>query len=175
MADKQHTSGAHKLIQNTRTTSKASTPQVRKKMSKTVEDLAGHQQGFPKGTVKLSEEKSLQKPPAKAMALTLANNDMAEENKWTTVNNKGKSDMEVEEAVQLGEERPEGTLKRKETSNGHTRTTPSLEQRKQFQPTPHHAKQAPKTIRETDFQTAAEQIKLRGATAIEKAMEVVTP
>eukprot|EP00957_Ditylum_brightwellii_P177414 13513351-Ditylum_brightwellii.AAC.1 len=100
---------------------------------------------------------------------------MAEENKWTTVNNKGKLDMEVEEAVQLGEERPEGTQKRKEMSNGHTRTTPSLERRNRFQPMPYHAKQAPKMIKEKDFQTTAEQIKLRGATAIDKATEVVTP
>eukprot|EP00957_Ditylum_brightwellii_P150416 11454009-Ditylum_brightwellii.AAC.1 len=175
MADEQRTSGARKLIQNARTTSKTSTPQVRKKLSKTVEDLAGHQQGFPKGAAKLSEEKSLQKPPADPKVLTLANNDMTEEKEWTTVNNKGKSDMEVEEAAQLGKERPEGTPKRKETSNGHTRTTPSLEQRKRFQPTPYHMKQAPKTIKETDFQTVAEQIKLRGATAIDKATEVVIP
>eukprot|EP00957_Ditylum_brightwellii_P058062 4403336-Ditylum_brightwellii.AAC.1 len=100
---------------------------------------------------------------------------MAEENEWTTVNNKGKSDMEVEEVVQLGKEIPEGTPKRKETSNGHTRTTPSLEQRKQFQSMLYHTKQAPKMIEEKDFQTTAEQIKLRGATAIVKATEVVTP
>eukprot|EP00957_Ditylum_brightwellii_P066839 5072596-Ditylum_brightwellii.AAC.1 len=107
MADKQHTSGEHKSIQKGRSTRKASTPQVRKKLSKTVEDLTGHQQGFLKGAVKLLEEKSLQKPPADAKALTLANNDMAEENEWTTVNNKGKLDMEVDEAVQLSKERME--------------------------------------------------------------------
>eukprot|EP00957_Ditylum_brightwellii_P084509 6426086-Ditylum_brightwellii.AAC.1 len=94
MADDQQTSGKHKSIQNARSISKASTPNVKKKLSKTMEDLAGHQQGLPKGAVKLLGEKSLQKPPADAKALTLANNDTTEENKWTTVNNKGKLDME---------------------------------------------------------------------------------
>eukprot|EP00957_Ditylum_brightwellii_P024527 1851793-Ditylum_brightwellii.AAC.1 len=86
-------------------------------MSKTVEDLAVQQQSFPKGTVKLSEEKSLQKPPADATALTLANIGMADENKWTMVTCKGKSDIEMEEAVQPREQQKEGTPKRKEASN----------------------------------------------------------
>eukprot|EP00957_Ditylum_brightwellii_P110760 8448236-Ditylum_brightwellii.AAC.2 len=107
MADDQQTSSKHKLIQNTRSISKASTPNVKKKLSKTVEDLAGHQQGFPEGTVELSEEKSLQKPPADAKALTLANNNTTEENEWTTVNNKRKLDMEVDKAYKLSKERME--------------------------------------------------------------------
>eukprot|EP00957_Ditylum_brightwellii_P020261 1529230-Ditylum_brightwellii.AAC.1 len=71
MANDQQTSGEHKMIQNARSISKASTPSVKKTLSKTVEDLAGLQQGFPKGTVKLLEEKSLQKPSTDAKALTL--------------------------------------------------------------------------------------------------------
>eukprot|EP00957_Ditylum_brightwellii_P025777 1949838-Ditylum_brightwellii.AAC.1 len=35
-----------------------------KKLSKTVEDFAVNQQCFPEGVVELSDEKSLQKPPA---------------------------------------------------------------------------------------------------------------
>eukprot|EP00957_Ditylum_brightwellii_P170174 12954288-Ditylum_brightwellii.AAC.1 len=66
MADEQQTSGTYKTTQNMRITSNASTPQVKKKLSKTVEDLAGHRQGFPEGAIELSEGKSLQKPPADA-------------------------------------------------------------------------------------------------------------
>eukprot|EP00957_Ditylum_brightwellii_P088355 6730366-Ditylum_brightwellii.AAC.1 len=80
MADEQQTSHKHKSIQNARSITKASTPNVKKKMSKTVEDLDGHQQGFPEGAVKLLKEKSLQKRPVDANALTLANNDTTEEN-----------------------------------------------------------------------------------------------
>eukprot|EP00957_Ditylum_brightwellii_P007325 556086-Ditylum_brightwellii.AAC.1 len=104
MADDQQTFSKHKSIQSARSISKASTPNVKKKLSKTVEDLAGHQQGFPKGAVELLEEKSLQKPPADAKALTLANNDTMEGNEWTTVNNKGKLDMEVDKANKLSKE-----------------------------------------------------------------------
>eukprot|EP00957_Ditylum_brightwellii_P085917 6536358-Ditylum_brightwellii.AAC.1 len=83
MADEQQTSGTHKTTQNVRIMSNARTTLDNEKLSKTVEDLAGHQQGSPEGAVKLLEEKSLQKPPADDTALTLANIDMADENKWT--------------------------------------------------------------------------------------------
>eukprot|EP00957_Ditylum_brightwellii_P082487 6271441-Ditylum_brightwellii.AAC.1 len=53
MANEQRASIAHKRIQNARSISKVRTPSVQKKLSKTVEDLAGHQQGFPEGAVKL--------------------------------------------------------------------------------------------------------------------------
>eukprot|EP00957_Ditylum_brightwellii_P055926 4237668-Ditylum_brightwellii.AAC.1 len=105
MADDQQTPGKHKSIQNVRSITKASTPNVKKKLSKTVEDLAGQQQGFPEGTVELLEEKSLQKPPAGAKALTLANDDTTEENKWTTVNNTRKLAMEVDEAYKQSKEK----------------------------------------------------------------------
>eukprot|EP00957_Ditylum_brightwellii_P008833 670020-Ditylum_brightwellii.AAC.1 len=98
MADEQQTSSKHKLIQNTRSISKASTHSVRKKLSKTVEDLAGVQQGFPKGVVELSEEKSLQKPTADTKALTQANDGTMEENKWTMVNDLGKLAMGIDKS-----------------------------------------------------------------------------
>eukprot|EP00957_Ditylum_brightwellii_P047718 3625074-Ditylum_brightwellii.AAC.1 len=81
----------------------------------------------------------------------------------------------MEEAVQPGEQRKEGTPKRNEMSNGATRTTMSLERRKRFQPKPYHAPQATQPIKEKDFQLAADLIKQRGATAIDTATEVVTP
>eukprot|EP00957_Ditylum_brightwellii_P080573 6128883-Ditylum_brightwellii.AAC.1 len=93
MADEEQMSSKHKSIQIARSISKASTPNVRKKLSKTVEELAGHQQGFPEGVVEFLEEKSSQKPPVEAKALILANNDIVEENEWTMVNSKGKLDM----------------------------------------------------------------------------------
>eukprot|EP00957_Ditylum_brightwellii_P039915 3022008-Ditylum_brightwellii.AAC.1 len=98
MADEQRTSCTHKITQNTRITSNARITLVNEKLPKTVEDLAGHQQGFPEGAVELLEEKSLQKPPADATVLTLANIDMVDENEWTTMTCKGKKDMEMEEA-----------------------------------------------------------------------------
>eukprot|EP00957_Ditylum_brightwellii_P046558 3532809-Ditylum_brightwellii.AAC.1 len=64
MADEQQTPGTHKMTQNARITSNARGTLAKEKLSKTVEDLAGQQQGFPKGAIELSEEKSLQKPPA---------------------------------------------------------------------------------------------------------------
>ena len=79
MANKPQSSIAHKSRLNTRGIGKARTTSVNKKLSKTVEDLAVQQQCFPGGTVELSEEKSLQKPPADASTLTLANIGMAEE------------------------------------------------------------------------------------------------
>eukprot|EP00957_Ditylum_brightwellii_P105492 8042154-Ditylum_brightwellii.AAC.1 len=59
MADKQRTSGTHKMTQNARITSNTRTTLVNKELSKIVVDLAGHQQGFPEGAVKLLEKKSL--------------------------------------------------------------------------------------------------------------------
>eukprot|EP00957_Ditylum_brightwellii_P083918 6377941-Ditylum_brightwellii.AAC.1 len=105
------------MTQNARITSNARTTLVNEKLPKTVEDLAVQQQGFPEGAVELSEEKSSQKPPTDATALTLANIGMADENEWMAVNHKGKSDMEMEEAIQPGEQQKEGNPKRKETSN----------------------------------------------------------
>eukprot|EP00957_Ditylum_brightwellii_P131428 10023846-Ditylum_brightwellii.AAC.1 len=87
MANEQQASVAHKTSQNARSISKARTPSVQKKLSQKVEDLAGQQQGFPEGVVKLSEDKSLQKPPTDATALTLADGGSTEKNEWTTVNN----------------------------------------------------------------------------------------
>eukprot|EP00957_Ditylum_brightwellii_P103609 7893786-Ditylum_brightwellii.AAC.2 len=72
MAYEQRLSVAHKTSQNTRSIGKSRTTNVHKKLSKTVKDLAGQQQGFPKGVVKLPEEKSLQKPPTDATVLSLA-------------------------------------------------------------------------------------------------------
>eukprot|EP00957_Ditylum_brightwellii_P033869 2566708-Ditylum_brightwellii.AAC.1 len=80
MANKQRASVAHKTSQNVRSIGKARTTSVHKELSKTVEDLARHQQGFPKGTEELSEEKSLQKPPADTTVLTLA--DGGHREKW---------------------------------------------------------------------------------------------
>eukprot|EP00957_Ditylum_brightwellii_P200684 15298487-Ditylum_brightwellii.AAC.1 len=105
MADDQQTSGEHKTIQSVKSISKASAPSVKKKMSKTVEDLAGVQQGFPEGTVELLEETSLQKPPADAKALTLADGGTTKEIKWTTVNSTGKSAMEIDKAHKQSKEK----------------------------------------------------------------------
>eukprot|EP00957_Ditylum_brightwellii_P053125 4028055-Ditylum_brightwellii.AAC.1 len=80
MANEQQASVAHKTIQNARSIGKARTPSVNKKLSQTVEDLTGHQQGFLKDVVKLSEEKSLQKPSADATALTLADGGSTKKN-----------------------------------------------------------------------------------------------
>eukprot|EP00957_Ditylum_brightwellii_P104576 7968702-Ditylum_brightwellii.AAC.1 len=80
MADEQRTTGTHKTMQNSRITSNARGTLAKEKLPKTVEDLAVQQQGFPKGTVELLEEKPLQKPPADATVLTLANFGMADDN-----------------------------------------------------------------------------------------------
>eukprot|EP00957_Ditylum_brightwellii_P108797 8299349-Ditylum_brightwellii.AAC.1 len=66
MADKQQTTGTHKTMQNARITSNVRGMSTIEKLSKTVEDLAVQQQGFPEGAIELSEEKSLQKPSADA-------------------------------------------------------------------------------------------------------------
>eukprot|EP00957_Ditylum_brightwellii_P055633 4215570-Ditylum_brightwellii.AAC.1 len=94
MADEQQTTGIHKTTQNARIMSN---------------------QGFPEGAVKLSEEKSLQKSPADATALTLANFGMAHDNEWRTMNCKGKLNTEMEEATDQREQQRGGTPKRKET------------------------------------------------------------
>eukprot|EP00957_Ditylum_brightwellii_P093499 7120328-Ditylum_brightwellii.AAC.1 len=120
MADKQQTPSTHKTTQNVRITNNARVTLVKGKLSKTVEDLAVQQQGFPEGAVELLEEKSLQKPPADATSLTLANFGMTDDNKWTMVTCKGKSDMEMEEASRQGEQQRDRTPKRKETSNAAT-------------------------------------------------------
>eukprot|EP00957_Ditylum_brightwellii_P206298 15347730-Ditylum_brightwellii.AAC.1 len=161
MANDQQTSGKHKMIQNTRSISKASTPSVKKKLSKTVEYLAGLQQGFPKGTVELLEEKSLQKPPANTTALTLADGGTTEEIEWTTVNNTGKLANEIDEAYKQSKEKPASSTKRKEQGNSNIITTPILERRKRFHPMPYQTKQAPKASEEKDYLNTAEQIKLQ--------------
>eukprot|EP00957_Ditylum_brightwellii_P057400 4352272-Ditylum_brightwellii.AAC.1 len=130
MADEQRTPGTHKTTQNARITNNARVTLAKGKLSKTVEDLTVQQQGFPEGTVELLEEKSLQKPSADATALTLANFGLADDNEWTTVPCKGKSDMEMEEASHQGEQQRDGTPERKETSNAATRSTTTLERRK---------------------------------------------
>eukprot|EP00957_Ditylum_brightwellii_P098530 7505805-Ditylum_brightwellii.AAC.1 len=89
--------------------------QAKEKLSKTVEDLAVQQQGFPKGTVELLEEKSSQKPPVDATALTLAKFGLTDDNEWMMMTHKGKLDMEMEEVIPQGEQQRGGTPKRKET------------------------------------------------------------
>eukprot|EP00957_Ditylum_brightwellii_P120951 9224880-Ditylum_brightwellii.AAC.1 len=115
MADEQQTTGTHKTTQNARIMNNARGTLAKEKLSKTVEDLAVQHQGFPKGAVELSEEKSLQKPPADATALSLANFGMADDNEWMTMTCKGKSDMEMEKVIHQGEQQRGGTPKRKET------------------------------------------------------------
>eukprot|EP00957_Ditylum_brightwellii_P131390 10020636-Ditylum_brightwellii.AAC.1 len=83
--------------------------------------------------------------------------------------------MEVDEAYKQSKEKLEGSPKRKEMRNNHIRATPTLEQRKQFHPTPYQTKQTPNLIKEKDYLSTEEQIKLRGAVAIGTATEVVTP
>eukprot|EP00957_Ditylum_brightwellii_P069116 5246987-Ditylum_brightwellii.AAC.1 len=156
MADEQQTTGTHKTTQNARITSNARGTLAKEKLPKTVENLAVQQQGFPEGAVELSEEKSLQKPPADATALTMANFSMADDNKWMTMTRKGKLDTEIEEAINQGEKQRGGTPKRKETSNTATMSTTTLERRKRFQPT---ATRATQPIEEKEFQSAAELIK----------------
>eukprot|EP00957_Ditylum_brightwellii_P129204 9854735-Ditylum_brightwellii.AAC.1 len=60
----QQTAGSHKTTTKGTKASDKHDKQTAKKLSKTVEDFADYQQSFPKGVVKLLEEKSLQKPPA---------------------------------------------------------------------------------------------------------------
>eukprot|EP00957_Ditylum_brightwellii_P072763 5530359-Ditylum_brightwellii.AAC.1 len=67
MADEQRATGTHKTTQHARITSNARGTPAIEKLSQTVGDLAVQQRGFPEGVVELSEEKSLQKPPADAM------------------------------------------------------------------------------------------------------------
>eukprot|EP00957_Ditylum_brightwellii_P063641 4830701-Ditylum_brightwellii.AAC.2 len=107
MANEQQASVAHKTSQNARSIGKSRTIRVHKKLFKTVEDLAGQQQGFPECTVKLLEEKSSQKPPADAMSLTLADGGPTAENKWTTVNNTSKTAMEIDDAHQQSKNKQE--------------------------------------------------------------------
>eukprot|EP00957_Ditylum_brightwellii_P096937 7382122-Ditylum_brightwellii.AAC.1 len=114
MANEQQASVAHKRIQNARSISKARTPSVNKKLSTTVEDLAGNQQGFPEGVVELSEEKLLQKPFVDAMTLTLADGGSMEETKWTTVNNTSKLAMQIDEAHQQSKKKPANSPKRRD-------------------------------------------------------------
>eukprot|EP00957_Ditylum_brightwellii_P116047 8853299-Ditylum_brightwellii.AAC.1 len=130
MANEQQASVTHKTIQNTRSIGKTRTPSVNKKLSQTVEDLAGHQQGFPKGVVELSEEKSSQKPPADATALTLADGGSKDKTKWTTVNNMGKSAMEIDEAHQQSKKKTKSSPKRRDRGNINNINIPTLEHRK---------------------------------------------
>eukprot|EP00957_Ditylum_brightwellii_P007428 562220-Ditylum_brightwellii.AAC.1 len=102
MADEQQTPGTHKMTQNTRITNNARGTLAKEKLTKTVEDLDIQQQGFPEGAVEVSEEKSLQKPPADDTALTLAKFGMVDDNEWMMMTCKGKSDMEMEEASHQG-------------------------------------------------------------------------
>eukprot|EP00957_Ditylum_brightwellii_P109300 8337237-Ditylum_brightwellii.AAC.1 len=60
----QRTAGSHKTMTKGTKVSDKHDKQMTKKLSKTVEDFADYQQSFPDGVVKISEEKSLQKPPA---------------------------------------------------------------------------------------------------------------
>eukprot|EP00957_Ditylum_brightwellii_P123734 9433069-Ditylum_brightwellii.AAC.1 len=59
---KQRTAGSHKMTIKGTKESDEHDKQTAKKLSKTVEDFAVHQQSFLEGVVELSEEKSLQKP-----------------------------------------------------------------------------------------------------------------
>eukprot|EP00957_Ditylum_brightwellii_P138833 10582621-Ditylum_brightwellii.AAC.1 len=78
-------SGKHKTIQNGRSICKVSIPSCKKKLSKTVEDLAGLKEGFYKGMVELVDENSLQKPAVVATVSSLADGGIMEEIEQTTV------------------------------------------------------------------------------------------
>eukprot|EP00957_Ditylum_brightwellii_P003482 263546-Ditylum_brightwellii.AAC.1 len=61
---KQQTAESHKTTTKGTKASGKHDKHTNKKLSKTVEDFAVNQQSFLEGVVELSEEKSLQKPPA---------------------------------------------------------------------------------------------------------------
>eukprot|EP00957_Ditylum_brightwellii_P153334 11669564-Ditylum_brightwellii.AAC.1 len=64
MDGEQRTAVSHKKTTKGTKESYENGTHTRKKLSKTVEDFAVNKQSFPGGVVELSEEKSLQKPPA---------------------------------------------------------------------------------------------------------------
>eukprot|EP00957_Ditylum_brightwellii_P153819 11708002-Ditylum_brightwellii.AAC.1 len=103
MANKLQSSVAHKSRLNTRGTSKPRATSVNKKLSKTMEDLAVQQQGFPGYAVELLEEKSLQKPPADAAVLNLADVEKTETHGWNKANNTSKSGMDIDDDLQNSE------------------------------------------------------------------------
>eukprot|EP00957_Ditylum_brightwellii_P039082 2954114-Ditylum_brightwellii.AAC.1 len=166
MANEQQASVAHKTSQNTRSIGKARTTSVDKKLSKTVEDFAG---------LKLSEEKSLQKPPVDATALTLADGGSTEKNRWTTVNNTSKTTMEIDDTHQQSKNKQEKSPNWNGNGYSNKTNTTTTQCRKRFHPTPYQTTQATKGSKEPGYLTTAEQIKLRGAVAIKTVTEVLTP
>eukprot|EP00957_Ditylum_brightwellii_P013442 1014788-Ditylum_brightwellii.AAC.2 len=165
MADKQQTSGTHKTTQNARITSNASTTQVNEKLSKIVEDLAGHQQGFPEGAVELLEEIFLQKPPVDAMA----------QKRVVDGNLQGKIRHGYGRGGPMRREK-EGRNPKKERNKqwGYQNNTDSRKKKT----VPAHAiphKTSTKTDQGERFPISCRPIKLRGATAIDTTTKVVTP
>eukprot|EP00957_Ditylum_brightwellii_P189980 14463078-Ditylum_brightwellii.AAC.1 len=175
MANELQLAVAHKSRLNTRGIGKAKTTSVNKKLSKTVEDLAVQQQGFPKTTVELSEEKSLQKPHADAAALTQADGGHKETQGWTTVKNTSKNGMDIDDDQQNSKNTQEKRSKRNINGYRNRAHTEITKCRKQFYPTPCQTTPSSKGSKETGYLTTTEQIKLRGAAAIKTVTEVVTP
>ena len=128
----QRTVGSHKTTTNGTKASDEHDKQTTKKLSKTVEDFADYQQSFPEGVVELSEEKSLQKPPADTTVLTRQHQTDAMVNNWKTVTRNRSNAMAIDDTNENQNSPNNSTPKRKGNNLFGVTTQQTTERKKRF-------------------------------------------
>ena len=173
MAEEQRDAAAHKTTRNAITTAPNQHEMGITKLGNPVGDQSAPQIGLTTFAVELPREKSWKEPPAGATSLIVADNHHENDKEWTTVQHRANPSQSRNK---------KGTNTIKEGSNkrigNHTRNDKAEikpDTKKRFQARQHTQPQLLTEGDDETHMTIAEKIKLRGATAVEKAVEVVTP
>ena len=140
-----------------------------------VGDQPAMQTGLTKFAVELPREKSWKEPPAGAQSLILADDHHAIDTEWTKVQHRINLSQSKHTINTSNDTLKEGSNKRTRNYKRQDNKEGKMDTKKRFQSMQHTQ---PQMITDTDndtHMTIAEKIKLRGATAVEKAIEVMTP
>ena len=173
MADEQRDAAANKTTRNATITAPNQHEMDITKLGNPVGDQSASQIGLTTFAVELPREKSWKEPPAGAQSLILADDHHATDTEWTTVQYRmNPNQSTIKKSSNMLKE---GSNKRTGHYNRQDNTEKKMDTKKRFQSMQHTQPQMLTDTNDDTHMTIAEKIKLRGATAVEKAIEVMTP
>jgi hypothetical protein len=175
MADEQQAAAAHKTTQSATTTAPKQHATVITKLANPVGDQPAMQTGLTKFAVELPREKSWKEPPASTQLLILADDHHATDTEWTTVQHRINPSQSKPTIKTSNNTLKEGSNKRTGHYKRQDNTERKMDTKKRFQSMQQTQTQMLTDTDDDTHMTITEKIKLRGATEVEKAVEVMTP
>ena len=173
MADEQRDAAANKTTRNATITAPNQHEMDITKLGNPVGDQSASQIGLTTFAVELPREKSWKEPPAGAKSLIVADKHHANDKEWTTVQQRANPSQHTNK--KSNNMTKEGSNKRIGNYQRNDIAEKKQDIKKRFQARQHTQPQLSTDVDDETHMTIAEKIKLRGATAVEKAVEVMTP